>query len=126
MSESYTKSPVTVDPIGGYLFARSVGSACLEETEFMFAQIRGFGHLKYLGEARAQEIQDANLERLAVAWNAVQGIPTEEIQPMAEENKRLRSALESIARQDANHFPAGECPGCAEAVRIARTALKGV
>ena len=67
MSE-HTKSNLTVS--GDYLMGRCVGGCQLKEDEFMVAQVRGWGHLQYLGEEKAMAIQKANAERLALCWNS--------------------------------------------------------
>jgi hypothetical protein len=90
----YTEGPVRPDYKGGYLLAHCVGGSRLLDSDFLLAEIRGMGHLQYLPDGA--EIQDGNLRRLAAAWNAVQGIPTEDIQPMAEENKHFKTTLREI------------------------------
>lgn len=39
----------------------------MTKVDFMVAQIRGWGHLSYLGEDKAQEIQEANARLIAAA-----------------------------------------------------------
>lgn len=78
MSLKYTQGPVRI--IGQALVARSVGGCQHQEADFMLAQIRGWGHLQYLSDG--EEIQDGNLRRLAAAWNACTGIPTETLEKL--------------------------------------------
>lgn len=39
----------------------------MEQSDFMVAQIRGWGHLQYLGEEKAIAIQEANARLIAAA-----------------------------------------------------------
>jgi hypothetical protein len=64
----HTKSKLTVS--GDYLMGKSIGGCQLKDDEFMVAQVRGWGHLQYLGEEKAMAIQDANAARLALCWNS--------------------------------------------------------
>ncbi len=64
----HTKGKLKLD--GGLLtFGRSVGGRRMEESDFILAQVRGWGHLQYLGEENALDIQEANAHRLVKCWN---------------------------------------------------------
>lgn len=51
----------------GLIFGTSKGGCQLKESDFMVAQIRGWGHLQYLGEEKAIAIQEANARLIAAA-----------------------------------------------------------
>uniref|UniRef100_A0A6M3LAA8 Uncharacterized protein n=1 Tax=viral metagenome TaxID=1070528 RepID=A0A6M3LAA8_9ZZZZ len=51
----------------GLIFGCSVGGFLMEKTEFMIAEVRGWGHLQYLGENEAVSIQEANARLIAAA-----------------------------------------------------------
>ena len=50
-----------------YIFGKSVGGCQMKESSHMVAQIRGWGHLQYLGEETAISIQEANAHLIAAA-----------------------------------------------------------
>jgi hypothetical protein len=52
------------------LFARSIGGCQMQEDDFLFADVRGWGHLQYHGEEKGFEIQKANAQELCRRWNA--------------------------------------------------------
>lgn len=62
----FTKGEWTITN-GTMIFARCIGGCRLEEDAFLLAQIRGWGHLQYLGEDKAIEIQEANARLIAAA-----------------------------------------------------------
>ncbi|KKM82687.1 hypothetical protein LCGC14_1317040 [marine sediment metagenome] len=64
----HTKGKLKTD--GSYIFGNSIGGCQMEKEDFPIAQIRGWGHLQYLGEDKAIEIQEANAEHLVKCWNA--------------------------------------------------------
>jgi len=49
------------------IFGRCVGGCQLKEDTFMIAEVRGWGHLQYLGEDKAFNIQKANARLIATA-----------------------------------------------------------
>ena len=51
------------------IFGRSVGGCQMQKEDFMIAQIRGWGHLQYLGEDKGFEIQKANARRICQTNN---------------------------------------------------------
>lgn len=51
----------------GLVYGRSIGGVAMQESEFMVAQIRGWGHLQYLGDSEAAAIQEANALLIAAA-----------------------------------------------------------
>lgn len=51
----------------GIVFGRSIGGVQMKESDFMVAQIRGWGHLQYHGENEADVIQEANAQLIAAA-----------------------------------------------------------
>ena len=69
MSDKHTPLPWTEDQDGYYIWAESIGSCNLEMTKHMVAEIRGWGHLRYLGEDIAVDIQKANQELIVRAVN---------------------------------------------------------
>jgi len=124
----YTKGCIRADECGDFLLGKSVGGIRMEEAEFVVAQIRGWGHLQYLGTEKATEIQKANAHRFAAAWNAVEGMPTEEIpdvKAVMEENRKLRAALEGILALDARETGNSATALMWDALGIAERALKG-
>ena len=64
---NHTPGPWCADDEGMYVFGKSVGGCSMEEGEHMVAQIRGWGHLRYRGEAEAVEVQKANARLIAAA-----------------------------------------------------------
>jgi len=52
---------------GGMILGRCVGGCQLKEDTFMIAEVRGWGHLQYLGEGKAFNIQKANARLIAAA-----------------------------------------------------------
>ena len=52
------------------IFGNSVGGCQMIESEHKVADIRGWGHLQYLGEKKAMETQDANGDLIAGMRNA--------------------------------------------------------
>ena len=72
MSDKHTPEPWSFDGFA-YIFGNSVGSVRMEMSTHMVAEMRGWGHLKYLGEDRATAIQLANGERIVACVNALQG-----------------------------------------------------
>ena len=67
MCEEHTPGPWKVSNTCGMIFGRSVGGCNMEESDFMVAQVRGWGHLQYLGEEKAIAIQEANARLIAAA-----------------------------------------------------------
>ena len=66
----FTKGELKTDPmLSNLIYARSVGGIQMQEDDFVFAEIRGWGHLQYLGEERAGKIQEANAKELVRRWN---------------------------------------------------------
>ncbi len=63
--EKATKGPIRNDH--GLLWARSVGGCRQTEEDFMFAMIRGWGHLQY--NEGAEETQETNAALLAHWYN---------------------------------------------------------
>ena len=62
----FTKAPWRSDEYDStIIWAKSLGGCRLEESEFMLAQARGWGHLQYLDNGT--EIQDANAQLISAA-----------------------------------------------------------
>ena len=61
----HTKGPWESE--GTLIFGTSVGGCQMEESTFLVAQARGWGHLQYLGEAKAVAEQEANAHLIAAA-----------------------------------------------------------
>lgn len=64
------KHPITPGPWkyeGGYIWGTSVGGISMSRNEHMVGQVRGWGHLQYLGTDKAIAVQEANGELLARA-----------------------------------------------------------
>ncbi len=94
MMAEHTKGELKTD--GTYIFGNSIGGCQMEKADFPIAQIRGWGHLQYLGEDKAIEIQEANAEHLVKCWNAFEEGGLVE---------KLVGALEKVI----NEHPAGLC-----------------
>ncbi len=54
----------------GMIFGKSKGGCQMKESDFMVAQIRGWGHLQYLGEKKAIAIQEANADYICHCVNS--------------------------------------------------------
>lgn len=70
----HTKEPWRGSGGMGYIYGTSLGGCRKTIAEFVIAQIRGWGHLSYLGEEKALAIQKANEERIVACVNALAGI----------------------------------------------------
>jgi hypothetical protein len=66
MSE-FTKGPWKYDNYGSLIMGFDKGGIHETEEMFMVAQIRGWGHLQYLGHDEAVAIQEANAHLIAAA-----------------------------------------------------------
>lgn len=64
---THTKGPWSTDCIGMYIYGKSIGGCQMIESQFPVAQTRGWGHLGYLGDDKAVEIQKANANLIAAA-----------------------------------------------------------
>lgn len=49
----------------GWVTGSCIGGCRMEEGDFKICDIRGWGHLQYLGEEKAIKIQDANRDLIA-------------------------------------------------------------
>jgi hypothetical protein len=65
-----TKGKLKYDETCLKIFGRGMGGCDLREDDFTVADIRGWGHLQYLGAEKAFAIQKANAEHLVYCWNA--------------------------------------------------------
>ena len=66
---AFTPGEWRYDSTGGWLrvYGRCVGGSHMTEGDFPICDIRGWGHLQYLGEDVAAGIQDANAHLIAAA-----------------------------------------------------------
>ena len=73
LCDAATKGPWERDDIdvSTYVYARCVGGCQMRVDRFPVLQIRGWGHLSYLGEQKAIEIQNANRDFATSARTAM-------------------------------------------------------
>jgi len=140
----HTKEPWKTDSQSGIIFGKSIGGCQMKESSHMVAQMRGWGHLKYLGEQEAFEIQIANAERIVACVNACEGITNyslesenglinkslksiHEREQLQARVKQLEEALEEIVDDTENSYvkPKGGCAVCMGIANTAKQALKG-
>ncbi len=76
------------------ILGRSVGGCQMQEDDFMIAQIRGWGHLQYLGEEKGIEIQEANARRIVQCVNSYDGL-VEALDKIRKEEKYRRKLCDT-------------------------------
>ena len=69
-----SKLPWRYDNYGTGIMATDIGGCKMEEDEFRVCDIRGWGHLQYLGEEEGAAIQEANAEYIVKSANAYPGL----------------------------------------------------
>lgn len=102
----HTKLPWKTDG-DRMITGRCVGGCNMQEDDFMVAQIRGWGHLQYLGEEKAIEIQKANAEFIVEAVNNYDRLKKEN-ENLQADKKALVEVLKELMegfKADEKSFP---------------------
>lgn len=68
----HTPGPWEYQELGQQIWAKSIGGCKMEESRFMVADIRGWGHLQYL--PNGEEIQDANARLISAAPDLLEAL----------------------------------------------------
>ncbi len=129
MSDKHTPLPWTEDQDGHYIWAESIGSCNLEMTKHMVAEIRGWGHLRYLGEDIAVDIQKANQELIVRAVNNHRKL----VERLSEMTEAMAALMRALVEEKGFSAEAGlrvfnsleEYDGCGVRAQQALSAAKG-